>query len=429
MTTARLLIDGDTLSLEEILRRGARCESPVELAPEAAARVRARPRAGGPRRRRRRRRPTASTPASAPWPRCASTRRTFATLQRNLILSHAAGVGDAAPDARGPRAPAAALQRAREGLLRASGPRRCSSRWTCSTAASSRSSPSAAAWAPPEISAPLAHLALVLIGEGEAFFEGERMPGAAALARAGLEPVVLEAKEGLALVNGTQAMCAVGALALLRAEALARARRRRRRDDAGGAARAATSPSSREIHGGAPAPGPDGVRRAPARAPRAARELVETHVELRQGAGPLLAALHAPGARRGARRPVLRAAHARHRGEQRHRQPAGLRRRRSASSPAATSTGSRSRWRWTCWPWRCTQLVVHQRAPRGAAGEPVALRAAALPREELRPQLRLHDRPGDLRRPGRRVAGPLPPRLGGLHPLVRRPRGSRVAWA
>ncbi|HEY1335341.1 MAG TPA: histidine ammonia-lyase, partial [Myxococcaceae bacterium] len=69
--------------------------------------------------------------------------------------------------------------------------------------------------------APLAHLALVLIGEGEAFVGNERLPGRAALARAGLEPVVLEAKEGLALVNGTQAMCAVGALALLRGEALA----------------------------------------------------------------------------------------------------------------------------------------------------------------------------------------------------------------
>src|SRR2546422_8020704 len=58
--------------------------------------------------------------------------------------------------------------------------------------------------------APLAHLALVLIGEGEAFFGGQRMPGVQALTRAGLQPVVLEAKEGLALVNGTQAMQAVG---------------------------------------------------------------------------------------------------------------------------------------------------------------------------------------------------------------------------
>src|SRR3954465_9612985 len=69
--------------------------------------------------------------------------------------------------------------------------------------------------------APLAHLALVLIGEGEAFFSGERMPGRAALGRAGLAAVVLEAKEGLALVNGTQAMLAVGIPALVEADRLA----------------------------------------------------------------------------------------------------------------------------------------------------------------------------------------------------------------
>jgi histidine ammonia-lyase len=66
--------------------------------------------------------------------------------------------------------------------------------------------------------APLAHLALVLIGRGEAWFEGARMAGAEALARAGLEPLVLQPKEGLALVNGTQAMLALGVLALHEAE-------------------------------------------------------------------------------------------------------------------------------------------------------------------------------------------------------------------
>ena len=70
--------------------------------------------------------------------------------------------------------------------------------------------------------APLAHLALGLIGEGEAFFEGERMTSAEALRRAHLKPLQLEAKEGLALLNGTQAMHAVGGLALLRAKLLAR---------------------------------------------------------------------------------------------------------------------------------------------------------------------------------------------------------------
>jgi histidine ammonia-lyase len=70
--------------------------------------------------------------------------------------------------------------------------------------------------------APLAHLALTMIGEGEAFLDGERMESGEALRRAKLRPVHLEAKEGLALLNGTQAMHAVGGLALLRAKRLSR---------------------------------------------------------------------------------------------------------------------------------------------------------------------------------------------------------------
>src|SRR4051812_22700990 len=62
--------------------------------------------------------------------------------------------------------------------------------------------------------APLAHLALVLIGEGEATVGGKRMGGREALARADLEPVHLTAKEGLALINGTHLMAATGALAV-----------------------------------------------------------------------------------------------------------------------------------------------------------------------------------------------------------------------
>jgi histidine ammonia-lyase len=68
--------------------------------------------------------------------------------------------------------------------------------------------------------APLAHIGLVLIGEGEASVEGERLPGAEALHREGLEPLVLRAKEGLAIVNGTHLMTAAGALALQDAERL-----------------------------------------------------------------------------------------------------------------------------------------------------------------------------------------------------------------
>ncbi len=69
--------------------------------------------------------------------------------------------------------------------------------------------------------APLAHLALTVIDEGEAFYEGERMASADALKRAKIDPLQLEAKEGIALLNGTQAMAAVGGLALYRAERVA----------------------------------------------------------------------------------------------------------------------------------------------------------------------------------------------------------------
>ncbi len=82
--------------------------------------------------------------------------------------------------------------------------------------------------------APLAHLGMVLIGEGEAFYEGDGrrkprragdptvrgMAGGAAMKRAGIKPLVLEAKEAVSLINGTQAMLAAGALALLSAEVM-----------------------------------------------------------------------------------------------------------------------------------------------------------------------------------------------------------------
>jgi len=61
---------------------------------------------------------------------------------------------------------------------------------------------------------PMAHLALVLIGEGEAFIEGRRMTGARALRKKTIKPIELEAGEGLALINGTQFMIALGCLAL-----------------------------------------------------------------------------------------------------------------------------------------------------------------------------------------------------------------------
>src|SRR3954463_6536589 len=70
--------------------------------------------------------------------------------------------------------------------------------------------------------APLAHLALPLVGEGEGWTAGRLLPGAGALAAVGLEPVRLRAKEGLSLVNGTQFMAAAAALGLVRARRLAK---------------------------------------------------------------------------------------------------------------------------------------------------------------------------------------------------------------
>ncbi|WEG18810.1 histidine ammonia-lyase [Alkalihalophilus pseudofirmus] len=69
--------------------------------------------------------------------------------------------------------------------------------------------------------APLSHLALALIGEGDVFYKGEKVPALTALTKEGLFPITLTAKEGLALINGTQAMTAMGVVAYLEAEKLA----------------------------------------------------------------------------------------------------------------------------------------------------------------------------------------------------------------
>lgn len=70
--------------------------------------------------------------------------------------------------------------------------------------------------------APLAHLAGVLIGHGEAWYNGQRLPGADAMKRARITPLQLQAKEGLALINGTQVMTGLGVFILLHAERLAK---------------------------------------------------------------------------------------------------------------------------------------------------------------------------------------------------------------
>lgn len=147
-------------------------------------------------------------------------KKDLAELQRNLIMSHAAGVGQPLPL---PEARILLLLRCNVLAKGFSGIRRSTLQLAIDMlnrgvvpVVPERGSVGASGDL-----APLAHLALVLMGEGEAFYEGNRMPGATALSKAGLSPIELQAKEGLTLVNGTQAMCAVGVPALLRSEQLA----------------------------------------------------------------------------------------------------------------------------------------------------------------------------------------------------------------
>src|SRR5947207_9127123 len=145
----------------------------------------------------------------------------LAELQLNLVRSHACGIGNPLSE---PEARAMMLLRANVLALGFSGIRLEIIEMLCEML-NRRVYPvipeKGSVGASGDL-APLAHLALTLIGEGEAFFLGERMESRKALSRAGLEPQRLEATEGLALLNGTQAMHAVGGLALLRAKRLTR---------------------------------------------------------------------------------------------------------------------------------------------------------------------------------------------------------------
>ena len=145
----------------------------------------------------------------------------LAKLQRNLIRSHAAGVGEPLP----PEAVRGMIALRANTLAKGfSGVRLETVRALLALLAKgvlpvvpSRGSVGASGDL-----APLAHLALALTGEGEAFFRGRRMPAREALRRARLRPVELEAKEGLALINGVQMSCSVGGLALARARRFAK---------------------------------------------------------------------------------------------------------------------------------------------------------------------------------------------------------------
>jgi len=211
-------LDGERLTIEEVVAVAAEGE-PVSLAPEAVEKM---------------------LRARAVVERLASTdtpvygvntgvglladvripRQDLEQLQRNVVRSHACGVGEPLG-----RAEVRAMMLIRANVLAKgfSGIRPVVAERLCdllnrgvTPVVPSRGSVGASGDL-----APLAHIALVLIGEGEAEVDGARLPGGEALARAGLEPLTLASKEGISLVNGTQAMLAVGCLQLAASEILA----------------------------------------------------------------------------------------------------------------------------------------------------------------------------------------------------------------
>ena len=210
-------------------------------------------------------------------------------LQRNLILSHCAGMGPYLPDravramialrvnalAQGFSGVRVELLEALLALLHHGIP-----------SGSLRGSVGASGDL-----APLSHIARALLGEGEVSWQGRVVPAAEALAAEGLSPVVLEAKEGLALINGTQLMTALGSLTLARAGRLMRCA-----DVIGGMSVEAlmgTDANLHPLHAARPIPGSLPSPNAAAGLAFARHRISSG---LSSGPGRLFASLHAPGA-------------------------------------------------------------------------------------------------------------------------------------
>ncbi len=209
-----LVLNGDALQLDEI-EAVARGEQRVSVAPEACERMRASRRAVD--------RAAAGMDAAyginTGFGKMSDVRVApdqVAELQRNLVRSHCCGVGEPLAE---DEVRAMLLLRANVLAKGLSGARvevldllLAMLNTGVHPVIPSRGSVGASGDL-----APLAHLALAMIGEGEVFFRGERMAASLALESAGSQSLRLQAKEGLALLNGTQAMASVGGLALTRA--------------------------------------------------------------------------------------------------------------------------------------------------------------------------------------------------------------------
>lgn len=218
--TEPLVLTGDALSLDDLVDVADRGRFAV-LSPEAARRVDA-SRAVIDRAVRENRVVYGITTGFGKFADVVIPPDHLRDLQANLVRSHAAGVGEALP-ARVVRA--LMLLRANCLAKGFSGVRR-ETLETVLHMLESEIHPIVPAQGSVGASgdlAPLAHLARAVIGEGDVEFRGRRMPAAEALSGAGISPVVLEAKEGLALINGTQLTTAVGGLALARLLSLLKA--------------------------------------------------------------------------------------------------------------------------------------------------------------------------------------------------------------
>ena len=210
-------IDGDTLTLEAVERIAD--GAPCALTAGAARRVDAASRTVETAARK----PALTYGVNTGFGHLASVRidrAHLAELQLNLVRSHAAGVGQPLPE-RTVRAILAlranCLARGHSGLRKTTLVRMIELLETGITPVV----PEQGSVGASGDLAPLAHIALVLVGEGEVLRDGRRTASARALARARLAPLTLGPKEGIALINGTQVMTAIGGLALLRAERLA----------------------------------------------------------------------------------------------------------------------------------------------------------------------------------------------------------------
>ena len=213
IVTRVLELDGDSLSLEDLFAV-SRGEASAALAPRAAARVDA-ARAVIDRAVTENRVVYGVTTGFGKFADVVIPREKLGALQLNLVRSHAAGTGAPLPAA-GVRA--LMLLRANCLAKGFSGVRRQTLELllACLAKGIHPVIPEQGSVGASGDLAPLAHLALALVGEGEVNWDGKRLPALDALRAAGLTPAVLEAKEGLALINGTQLTTALGALALHR---------------------------------------------------------------------------------------------------------------------------------------------------------------------------------------------------------------------